>query len=64
MRDLSARPPSAIVVEHNDVFPMVTGDAIDSAGSLAGFDALRDLIEDRYELATTIEDFDVYLERP
>lgn len=63
MRDLDAGRPAAIVVEHHDVFPMVTGDAIDSADTLKDFPALRDRIAERYERATTIEDFDVYLER-
>ncbi len=63
MRDLEAGRPAAIVVEHRDVFPMVTGDAIDSADTLRGFPALAGLIAARYELATTIEDFDVYLEQ-
>ncbi|APR82194.1 Hypothetical protein A7982_07543 [Minicystis rosea] len=63
MRDLDAGRPAAIVVERHDVFPMVTGDAIDSADTLKDFPALRDRIAERYERATTIEDFDVYLER-
>jgi hypothetical protein len=64
MRDLEAGRPAAIVVEHRDVFPVVTGDAIDSADTLRDFHALANLIASRYELATTIEDFDVYLEQP
>ncbi|MCK6590638.1 MAG: hypothetical protein L6Q76_24005 [Polyangiaceae bacterium] len=63
MRDLAARPPAAIVVEHHDVFPMVTGDAIDSADTLHDFHGLRDLLRDRYQLAISIEDLDIYLER-
>jgi hypothetical protein len=63
MRDLDARRPSAVVVERRDVFPMVTGDAVDSADTLADFPALHDLLRDRYRLETTIEDFDIYLER-
>jgi len=63
MRDLDAGRPAAIVVEHRDVFPMVTGDAIDSADTLKDFPALRDRLGERYFLATSIEDFDVYMER-
>jgi hypothetical protein len=63
MRDLDAGRPAAVVVEHRDVFPMVTGDAIDSADTLKGFPELRDLLAERYARATRIEDFDVYLER-
>jgi len=64
MRDLEAGRPAAIVVEHRDVFPMVTGDAIDSADTLRGFWALSEMLARKYQLATKIEDFDVYLERP
>ncbi|HEY4119841.1 MAG TPA: glycosyltransferase family 39 protein [Byssovorax sp.] len=63
MRELAHAPPSAIVVEHRDVFPAVTGDSADSAESLAGFDALRELVAARYQLVQTIEDFDLYVER-
>jgi hypothetical protein len=63
MDDLDLHPPKAIVVEHRDVFPAVTGDAIDSADTLRKFPALDARIHDGYDLATTIEDFDVYLRR-
>jgi hypothetical protein len=63
MGDLGASPPAAIVVEHRDVFPVVTGDAIDSADTLRDFPALAELIASRYALTATIEDFDVYLEQ-
>lgn len=63
MADLARTPPAAIVVEHRDVFPMVTGDVLDSADTLRGFPALAALLDDRYELAAAVEDFDVYLER-
>jgi hypothetical protein len=63
MDDLAKRPPAAIVIERHDVFPMVTGDAIDSADTLHDFHALRTLVNERYELAQTIDDLDVYLER-
>ncbi|WP_437606681.1 glycosyltransferase family 39 protein [Sorangium sp. So ce834] len=63
MRDLAASPPAAIVVERRDVFPSVTGDALDSRDTLDGFPALAGLIDERYELAALIEDFEIYLER-
>ena len=63
MAELDARPPKAIVVEHRDVFPVVTGDTLDSADTLKRFPALVARIADQYALATTIEDFDVYLLR-
>jgi hypothetical protein len=61
MADLRAHPPAAIVVQHNDVFPMVTGDTLDSRRALATFPELARLLDSRYELTQTIEDFDVYL---
>lgn len=64
MRDLTARPPRVIVVEHHDVFPAVTGDSLDSEASLATFGALRTLIDTDYELKTTIQDFDLYSRKP
>ena len=63
MSDLGAHPPKAIVVEHRDVFPAVTGDAIDSADTLQKFPALASLLHEKYALETTIEDFDVYFAR-
>jgi hypothetical protein len=63
MADLDRHPPKAVVVEHRDVFPAVTGDAIDSADTLKKFPALDARIREGYDLATTIEDFDVYLKR-
>jgi hypothetical protein len=63
MAELDARPPRAIVVEHRDVFPVVTGDALDSADTLHRFPELAARINDQYTLSTTIEDFDIYLLR-
>jgi hypothetical protein len=63
MRDLEARPPAAIVVEHHDVFRMVTGNDDDSARSLWAFPALSALIERDFEHAARIGDFDVHLRR-
>ena len=63
MKDLEASHPAAVVVEKRDVFPMVTGDAIDSNDTLQEFDALRRMLRERYWMAETIEDFDIYLER-
>ena len=63
MDDLGRTPAAAIVVEHRDVFPMVTGDAIDSADTLQEFGALRTLLAERYTLVESIEDFDLYLAR-
>ncbi|HSU38861.1 MAG TPA: glycosyltransferase family 39 protein [Polyangiaceae bacterium] len=61
MQDLALHPPAAIVVQRNDVFPMVTGDTLDSRRALATFPEFERLLDTRYELATTIEDFDVFV---
>jgi hypothetical protein len=63
MSDLAKDKPAAIVVEHRDVFPAVTGNRLDSADTLNQFQPLAQLIRGEYRLATTIEDFDVYLRR-
>jgi hypothetical protein len=63
MRDLERTPPAAIVVEHRDVFPAVTGNNLDSADSLRGFPQLAALLRDGYWRVDTIEDFDLYLPR-
>jgi hypothetical protein len=63
LRDLRAHPPAAIVVQRNDVFPVVTGNTLDSRGELPNFRELKTLVDEGYELTTTIEDFEIYLRR-
>jgi hypothetical protein len=60
MRELEARPPRAVVIERRDVFPGVTGDAIDSADTLRTFPELQHWIWQKYDLGATIEDFEIY----
>lgn len=62
MDDLTRSPPSAVVVEHYDIFSFVTGNNLDSYGALAEFPELRDFVDARYRLAAHVGDFDVYLE--
>ncbi|MDI1446349.1 glycosyltransferase family 39 protein [Polyangium sp. 6x1] len=62
LADLEKAPPAAIVVEHYDVFPHVTGDAFDSADSLRDFPAMQRLLDEKYVLHTSIGQMDVYLE--
>ena len=62
LRELAQTPPALIVVQRNDVFPMVTGDTLDSRRSLEEtFPELRALLSSRFELLERIEDFDVYV---
>ncbi len=63
MADLGSSQPAVIVVEHRDVFPVVTGDSLDSAASLADFGALQELLDTKYAKQTTIQDFDLFLRR-
>lgn len=62
LRDLAEHPPAAVVVEHRDVFPMVTGDAIDSADTLYDFWDFYVFLQ-KYRLYMKVEDLDVYLEK-
>ena len=63
MRELRAKPPAAIVVAYHDVFPMVTGDAIDSFDSLGKQPGLKSLLESDYRKLKRVGDFAIYLER-
>ncbi|HEY6555976.1 MAG TPA: glycosyltransferase family 39 protein [Polyangiaceae bacterium] len=63
MRDLARTKPAIIVVQRYDFFRFVTGENTDSRGALAGFPKLDELIRERYELATSIEDFELYERR-
>ncbi|MBK8937163.1 MAG: glycosyltransferase family 39 protein [Polyangiaceae bacterium] len=63
MADLTKTPPKVIVVEHHDVFPMVTGSTDDSAVSLSKFKRLRSMLDDEYRFAEKIGDFDIYFRR-
>ncbi len=60
LRDLNAHAPAMIIVQHNDVFPAVTGHAWDSNDELPGFPELAGFIDHGYELVKRIEDFDMY----
>ncbi|MDC0742561.1 ArnT family glycosyltransferase [Polyangium mundeleinium] len=62
LADLEKAPPAAIVVEHYDVFPHVTGDAFDSADSMRDFPEMQRLLDEKYVHHTSIGQMDVYLE--
>ena len=63
MASLRREPPVIIVVEHHDVFPMVTGDTLDSDRAMDRFTALSQMVSDDYEHIERIQDFDVYRRR-
>lgn len=63
LRELRQSRPGVIVVQRNDVFPMVTGGWLDSKDSLRSFPELSDLISSQYDKVKTIEDFDVFQRR-
>lgn len=54
-------PPTALVVQHHDVFPSVTGNTLDSAHALNSFPELETLLTQRYEKLRSVEDFDIYV---
>ncbi len=60
LRDLHARVPALIIVQHDDVFPGVTGHTWDSHDELPGFPELAAFIDRGYEPVKRIEDFDLY----
>lgn len=60
MLELRRTPPKAIVVEHHDVFRMVTGSDADSARSLYDFPEFLDMLQSEYAFQTTIGDFDIF----
>ncbi|MEZ4300074.1 MAG: glycosyltransferase family 39 protein [Polyangiaceae bacterium] len=63
LRDLAATPPHAVVVEHGDAISMVTGDNVDSAGTLFDWWDFYVFLQ-KYDLVTTIDQMDVYIEKP
>jgi hypothetical protein len=63
MEELRRARPQAIVVEHRDVFPHVTGNRDDSAAALRTFPELDDFLQENYRYALTIEDFDIHERR-
>ncbi len=63
MRDLREHPPGVFIVQHNDVFPSVTGHDWDSKRELLGFPELLVWLDEHYEQVQTIEDFDIYEKR-
>jgi hypothetical protein len=60
MHDLKRNTPALIIVQHNDVFPSVTGHALDSHDELPGFPELAGFIEGGYQFVKRVEDFDLY----
>ena len=60
MNDLKKQPPKLFIVQYHDVFPSVTGHALDSRDELPGFPELDGYLKDGYELVKRIEDFDLY----
>lgn len=63
LNELERTPPAAVVVQHGDVFPHVTGNRWDSAQSLPHFPELERWLNDKYELGSSVEDFDIYFPR-
>ena len=60
LKDLSTNRPKLIVVQRRDVFPSVTGNAIDSKDELPNFPELKSLLETQYRKVKEIEDFEIY----
>jgi hypothetical protein len=52
--------PKLVVVQHNDVFPGVTGDVTDSYADLPKFTALDRYVSSNYKFVQTLDDFDLF----
>ena len=61
--DLVADKPAAIVVERRDVFPVVTGDNLDSTASLRTFPELLEMLNEQYVFEQRIGDFEIHVRR-
>jgi hypothetical protein len=62
MKELSNRPPAAIIVVHKDRLDWVTGSTLDSAEELRRFPELAALLKDGYHYAISFEDLDIYMQ--
>jgi hypothetical protein len=60
LRDLTARPPSLVMVLRNDAIPWASGRADDSTAQLARFRELAAFIAQNYRYERRIEDFAVF----
>jgi hypothetical protein len=61
MQDLAEHAPAAILVQHHDALPWVTGTTEDSSAGLRHFPALSNLLAGSYHLDLTGGDLDIYL---
>ena len=61
--ELQRALPAAVVVEHGDRFPWVTGDTRDSAEVLQEFPELGVFLSTQYDCAGSIGRFDLYRRR-
>jgi hypothetical protein len=62
LSDIARKQPAFVVVAHNDYLPWMTGRSDDSAGQLAGFTELYEVLSDQYEPTERLGDFAI-LER-
>ncbi len=64
MADLMRTPAEAIVIERNDVFPMVTGDGLGSSDAMRDFEAFSSLLAEQYAQVATFGDLTVFRRLP
>ncbi len=63
IQELTAAPPTAIVVVHRDSLPWVTGNPLDSAAALTTFPELQQLLQEEYRHAWRLGDLQILLRR-
>ncbi len=61
--ELYSLPPRIILVEHGDIFPMVTGNNLDSANSLEDFPEFLNYLKENYIFKHRIENFDLFMQK-
>ena len=64
MNDIRQRVPEIVIVEHNDIFPFVTGDYFDSARALTTFPELSRFLSTHYEPGPKFGKLDLLVKRP
>jgi hypothetical protein len=64
MDEVQRNRPSVVIVQHNDVFPGVTGYVSDSFQDLPRFEALNQYVTANYQFSATIDDFDILVKNP
>jgi hypothetical protein len=64
IEEVRQRSPVVVILQHNDIFPGVTGYGTDSVADLPRFAALDQYVTEHYKFLATIDDFDILGRNP